>query len=134
MVSLGPYPEISLANARGRRDDARSQLRKGKDPSSERAAAKDATKHTSGAAFPQVAAAWLDFKHDEWADETYRKAKYVTETYLIPLLRRESISTLRDGRGRRCVGDHRQERALARRQGSAVPPWHRKLCHPPWVA
>ncbi len=95
MVSLGPYPEISLANARGRRDDARSLLRKGKDPSSERAAAKDATKRTLGAAFPEVAAAWLDFKHDEWADETYRKAKYVTETYLIPLLRRESISTLK---------------------------------------
>lgn len=46
------------------------------------------------ASFPAVAVAWLDFKKPEWAPETYRKAKYVTDSYLIPLLRRESVATL----------------------------------------
>lgn len=94
MMSLGKYPAISLAIARSRRDEARSLLRSGKDPSAERAAGKDVAKRSLVASFPAVAAAWLDFKKPEWAPETYRKAKYVSDTYLIPLLRRESVATL----------------------------------------
>lgn len=93
-VSFGVYPEVSLAEARRRRTDARALLRDGLDPSAERAAAKDATRRNADAEFPKVAAAWLSFKKRSWADETYRKAKYVTDTYLVPRLRRASITTL----------------------------------------
>ena len=93
-ISFGVYPEVSLAEARMRRQEARAQLRDGKDPSAERSAAKDARRRNVDAAFPKVAAAWLVFKKGEWADETYRKAEYVTNTYLIPPLRHASITTL----------------------------------------
>ncbi|MFM0188880.1 hypothetical protein PQR25_24070 [Paraburkholderia nemoris] len=33
-------------------------------------------------AFHLVAQRWLDFKHKEWADETYRKAEFVVREYL----------------------------------------------------
>lgn len=94
MVSLGAYPEVALADARQHRDRARSLLREGKDPSAEKAAEKQSAKQGMEASFPAVTHAWLEHKRAEWAPETYRKAKYVTETYLIPLLRRESITTL----------------------------------------
>lgn len=33
-------------------------------------------------------------KRNEWADETYRKAEFVTRQYLVPPLRNKPISTL----------------------------------------
>ncbi len=40
MLSLGTYPQVSLAEARKRRDEARTVLQSGRDPSSERKAKK----------------------------------------------------------------------------------------------
>lgn len=94
LLAFGVFPEVSLAEARRRLADARALLREGKDPNAERAASKDARRRTADAAFPKVAAAWLAFKRGEWAAETYRKAEYVTNTYLIPPLRHTSITTL----------------------------------------
>jgi integrase len=94
LLAFGTYPEVSLAEARERRTDARRFLRDGINPAVVRNAARAAARRDSDAAFPSIANAWLEFKRQEWADETYRKAKYVTETYLIPGLRAESLSTL----------------------------------------
>ena len=69
-------------------------LRAGIDPSNARVERKESARRLSDAAFPTVAAAWLKFKRKEWADETYRKAFYVADTYLIPNLRRRPITTL----------------------------------------
>lgn len=94
LLAFGVHPEVSLAEARRRRDAARALLRDGKDPSIERDASRDAQRRNTEAAFPKVAAAWLAFKKREWADERYRKAEYVTNTYLLPPLRHASITTL----------------------------------------
>lgn len=93
-IAFGSYPEVLLPEARQRRADARALLRDGKDPGAERAATKEAASRATDAAFPAVAAAWLAFKRKEWADETYRKATYVIDTYLVPSLRRRTITTL----------------------------------------
>lgn len=42
-LSLGVYPELELATARSRRDDARGLLAEGIDPSEQRRAARDAS-------------------------------------------------------------------------------------------
>ena len=94
LLALGVYPEVSLSEARQGREDARALLRKGKDPGAERVAMKESARRLSDAAFPTVAAAWLAFKRKEWADETYRKASYVINTYLVPALKRRPITTL----------------------------------------
>ena len=94
LLALGVYPEVSLTEARQRREDARALLRDGKDPRAERVASKESERRLSDAAFPTVAASWLAFKRKEWADETYRKASYVTNTYLVPNLKRRPITTL----------------------------------------
>ena len=94
LLALGTYPEVSLAEVRRKRDVARAMLRDGKNPGAERKAAKLASRQNKEAAFPAVAAAWLAHKQKEWAPETYRVAQYVTNTYLIPALSRDSIVTL----------------------------------------
>ncbi|MBK6674452.1 MAG: integrase arm-type DNA-binding domain-containing protein [Proteobacteria bacterium] len=95
LLALGVYPEVSLADARRRRDEARNQLRSGIDPTAARAEKLSADRRVVDAAFPTVAASWLAFKRPGWAESTYRKAEFVTNTYLIPALRRQSIATLK---------------------------------------
>jgi integrase len=94
LLAFGVFPEVSLAEARARRQQAHAQLREGQDPAVERDAAKAMARRDTGAAFQKVAAAWLEAKQPEWAEATYRKAQYVTETYLIPALRGQSVATL----------------------------------------
>jgi integrase len=93
-LSFGRCESVSLAEARKRRDEVRTVLRDGTDPAAERKSAKDAIRQRQDGLFPVVAAAWLTYKRDQWAPETYRKAQYITDTYLTPALRRHPISTL----------------------------------------
>jgi integrase len=93
-LSFGPYPVVRVEEARDLAVDARRDLRSGIDPQVEldtkRAAARDAAKSR----FDIVAQAWLAHKKQEWADETYRKAALVLESYLVPALKKKSVATL----------------------------------------
>ena len=93
-ITFGQLPEVSLAEARGRRDDARKLLRDGRDPSATRQAHGLAVRQNKEAAFAVVADAWLEYKRVSWAPATYKKAKFVVDHYLAPALRRCSITTL----------------------------------------
>lgn len=97
LLALGVYPEVSLAEARGLRGVARSLIRIGVDPNEHRKAARDAQRRDVDAEFKAVAEAWLDVRKRDWAAETYRKAKYVVDTYLVPKLGKYSITTLSSG-------------------------------------
>jgi integrase len=94
LLAFGSFPEVALIEARRRRDEARALLRDGKDPAAVRDANKLSRRQNKEAAFPVVAAAWLAHRRKDWSTETYRKAQYVTDTYLVPPLRRVSITTL----------------------------------------
>lgn len=94
LLSFGVFPEVGLAEARQRRAEARALLREGTDPSVHKAGQRDTAKRTADAMFPKVAADWLAEARPSWAPETYRKAAYVVDTYLVPKLRRESFATL----------------------------------------
>lgn len=93
-LSLGPYPDITLGDARRLATTARNLVREGTDPVEHRRAASVARKRAAKGAFHLVAQRWLDFKRKEWADETYRKAEFVVREYLTPALRNKPISTL----------------------------------------
>ncbi|WP_374609866.1 tyrosine-type recombinase/integrase [Thermomonas sp.] len=92
--ALGVYPEISLAEARQLRDAARSLIRMGVDPNAHKRAAKELQRRDVDGLFSAVAEAWLEARKGDWAPETYRKAKYVVDSYLTPKLGKESIATL----------------------------------------
>lgn len=94
LLALGVYPEVSLAEARAGRDAARQLLRQGIDPSAHRKATKASLRRDVDGIFQKASEAWLEARKPDWASETYRKAKYVVETYLVPKLGKESMATL----------------------------------------
>jgi integrase len=58
-LHLGPWPEVSLADARVRRDEARKLVATGTDPSVEKKRARIAAKYASANTFKDVAKEWL---------------------------------------------------------------------------
>ena len=100
--SLGPYPEVSLVEARKAATTARNLVREGTDPVEHRRAESAARKRAAEGAFHLVAQKWLAFKRKEWADETYRKAEFVVREYLNWL--RVSLERKRDVKKRCSVG------------------------------
>jgi len=76
VIAFGVYPEVSLAEARARRDEARALLRNGKDPSTERKAAREAAA-VSGETFGTVAAEWLQRQRGSMAATTFAKAQWM---------------------------------------------------------
>lgn len=67
LLSLGVYPEVSLAAARKRRDVAREQLAEGKDPGEQRKAEKAARLLRAGNSFEAVAREWHALQKPRWA-------------------------------------------------------------------
>lgn len=86
LLALGVFPEVSLAEARNRRDAARSLLRNGQDPGEDRKAKREQDKRAMTGKVAKVCADWMTFKRKSWSSESARKAEYVTKTYLLPKL------------------------------------------------
>ncbi len=57
LLSIGPYPDVSLAGARQGRDDARALLRRGRDPAAEKRLRKAAAAESADA-FEDIAREW----------------------------------------------------------------------------
>lgn len=73
-LAFGVYPEVSLAEARERRDEARKLLRNGVDPSQLKKEIKQQNKVKSENSFYQIATEWHETKKSGW---TPRHASYV---------------------------------------------------------
>jgi integrase len=89
-MSMGVYPDVSLAMARKRRDEARTLLADGIDPSSKRKAEKLANAST----FRAIAEEWLDLQKGKLHVRTYDKARYQLEAFVYPRLGNTPISKI----------------------------------------
>jgi integrase len=67
VLALGTYPEISLADARKRRDDARKQLANGMDPGEVKKAQKAAQVENSANTFEAVTREWHERFKPQWS-------------------------------------------------------------------
>ncbi|MBV6417175.1 MAG: Prophage integrase IntA [Steroidobacteraceae bacterium] len=94
LLAIGVYPDVRIVDARSARHEARALLRDGRDPIAVKIDQETALRQAEKAPFPVVAAAWLEHQRKGWAEETYRKAKYVIDEYLTPQLKKQSIATL----------------------------------------
>lgn len=93
-LSIGPYPEISLAEARRRRDEAREQIALGKDPAREKRQAKYRAQVAAGDTFAEIGREYLDKRIREgMAKATTIKNEYHL-TCLVPALGRLPIATI----------------------------------------
>jgi integrase len=66
LLSIGPYPDISLAAARDRRDAAKRLLREGRDPSLERKLERARSREALGHSFEEVARDWYTRMAGSW--------------------------------------------------------------------
>ncbi|QYK39829.1 MAG: integrase arm-type DNA-binding domain-containing protein [Paracoccaceae bacterium] len=86
LLSIGPYPETSLAEARARRDEARSMVAKGVDPSEAKQAQKRQDQVQESLTFAAQAREYLDKVHREGrADMTMRKLEWLLDMAVADL-------------------------------------------------
>lgn len=103
-MGLGPFPEITLANAREKARAARAAIEAGLDPILERQRVASALRAEQAQAltFDQAAQQLIDSKSDEWRNPKHRAQWIATlETYASPVV------------GRLLVGDVTQAHVLA---------------------
>jgi integrase len=93
-LSFGVFPEVSLAEARKRRDDARSAIRDGRDPSLERKADKRQKKLAAENSFQAIGNEWLAMRKKKLAPATFAKAEWMLGDLLNPWLGAMPISTI----------------------------------------
>jgi integrase len=90
-LSFGAYPDVSLADARERRDEAPKQIAQGIDPSILKKAAKAATAERSANSFETIAREWLEKNKNAWAETTHRHIKERLENNLFPWIGKHPI-------------------------------------------
>jgi len=66
-LTFGPYPEVTLVEAREHRDAARRQLRENLDPAIERRKARAASAVNAGTTFEKMARAWHAVQTPRWS-------------------------------------------------------------------
>lgn len=94
LLALGTYPEVSLADARQRRDEARRQVAAGIDPGQVRKAQKAARGEAVANSFEVVAREWFEKFSKTWAPSHSDKIKARLENDLFPWLGKRPISEI----------------------------------------
>jgi integrase len=94
LLAIGSYPDLSLREARDRRDDARQLVRDGGDPSAEKQARKRAAIREEAGTFGDVADAWLQKMAVEWNSTHHTKVRQRLERDVLPRLRGRPIAEI----------------------------------------
>lgn len=92
-LSLGTYPETSLAQAREKRDDARKLISAGIDPSENRKAIKASKAESHSNSFEVIAREWGAKKVEGWAEKNNR-SKRMLERNIFPWLGTKPIADI----------------------------------------
>lgn len=67
LLSIGVYPDVSLSDARARREDARKQIKAGVDPSENKQQQKQARQEETANTFEALACEWYAKRQDRWS-------------------------------------------------------------------
>jgi integrase len=90
LISLGGYPQVPLALARERRDEARRQVAQGIDPSAARKAEQSAGRDTFGA----IAREWLARQSSTWVPGHLARVRGRLEADVLPCLETRPVADL----------------------------------------
>lgn len=94
LLALGTYPEISLADARTRRDDARKLIAKGIDPGEVKKAAKSEQAERLANTFRKLALDWYERQADILAEKTRKMIMSRLERDVFPVVGDTPLSDL----------------------------------------
>jgi integrase len=93
-LAFGPYPEISLLDARKRRDEARAQIAHGIDPSAIRKAQKQANTEATET-FEAIAREWFQTFLNTWKESHAKRIIGRLERNVFPFLGQTPISEIK---------------------------------------
>lgn len=93
-LSLGTYPDTSLAEARERHAAARKQLAAGIDPSASRKAAKAAGAEQAANSFEAIAREWLAQQQPGWTAGHYDKQEARLKNHAFPAIGAKPVATI----------------------------------------
>ena len=91
MISVGSYPDITLARARARREEARRLVANRIDPSEARRAERSAVANTLEA----VAGEWMAQREGKLAPATRSKTRWIFEDLVFPAIGRRPIADIK---------------------------------------
>ena len=94
-LSLGTYPDTSLADARSKRDDARKLLAAGVDPSEQRKVEKAAGVEAAANSFEVVARSWLETQRRVLEPITVTKAERMMKAWAFPWLGKLPVTEIK---------------------------------------
>src|SRR6202166_1603873 len=86
LLALGVYPEITLADARERRAQARKVLAAGNDPGDAKKEAKRLTFLNQENTFDAIAREWHEKRKHEWKPHYAAEVLHRLETHILPRL------------------------------------------------
>ncbi|MCW0348625.1 tyrosine-type recombinase/integrase [Pantoea ananatis] len=92
MLALGVYPQVSLADARARRDEARKLLANGIDPGDKKK--NDKVEQEDARTFEQLAIEW-HATNKKWSEEHSRRVLKSLEDNLFPAIGKRNIAELK---------------------------------------
>ena len=93
-LSFGTYPEVSLKEARDRRERARKLLANGTDPSEDRKEQKRAAQATA-TTFKDVFSEWLDIEATKLSTRTVNKIQASMDIHALPKIGEMPISEIK---------------------------------------
>lgn len=95
MLSLGVYPDVSLAMARERRDEARRQLAEGLNPSAHKKAEKQRQQLALGSSFEAISREWLEKHSPNWTPEHGERIRRRLEVDVWPWLGAQDVAEIK---------------------------------------
>ncbi len=93
-IAFGVFPEVSLSDARRRREEARAALRDGADPVSSRREERRAREVAAVSSFEAVAREWMAKQTATKAPATCAKNAWLLETFAFPAIGRRPVSEI----------------------------------------
>lgn len=94
LLTFGLFPEVTLAEARERRDDARRLLRQDRDPGAERARTRRDAEHAAANTFEAAARAWHEAERARWSGHQAQLVLRALERDVFKDLGRQPIASI----------------------------------------
>ena len=94
LLAFGVWPEVSLTEARKKRNEAKQLLKSGKDPSAAKKNLKASQKVAQSNTFGSVTEEWLEIKQKEWKSPYFDDVKSSIEIHLLPDLSQRPIEDI----------------------------------------
>jgi len=93
-ISLGTYPEVTLAQARSKRDDARALVAGNTDPSQHRQETKIQAKLAAQNTFEAVANEWHSLHNKSKSERHQQRVRRWLDAYLFPVLGNKPVASI----------------------------------------